>query len=76
MMIDERMGKLANRSSRMIYHKLITRIESVSSDARYAFLFENANVGGDTMAESISQLFRLACRRQADDHHAAGRLPI
>jgi hypothetical protein len=59
MMIDERMGKLANRSSRMIYHKLITRIESVSSDARYAFLFENANVGGDTMAESISQLFRL-----------------
>jgi hypothetical protein len=59
MMIDERMGKLENRSSRMIYHKLITRIESVSNDARYAFLFENANVGGDTMAESLSQLFRL-----------------
>ncbi len=58
-MIDERMGKLENRSSRMIYHKLITRIETVSNDARYAFLFENANVGGDTMAESISQLFRL-----------------
>jgi DNA helicase HerA-like ATPase len=59
MMIDERMGKLQNRSSRMIYHKLITRIETVSNDARYAFLFEKANVGGDTMAESISQLFRL-----------------
>jgi uncharacterized protein len=59
MMIDERMGKLENRSSRMIYHKLITRIETVSNDARYAFLFENANVGGDTMAESISELFRL-----------------
>ncbi len=59
MMIDERMGKLENRSSRMIYHKLITRIETVSNDARYAFLFEKANVGGDTMAESISQLFRL-----------------
>jgi uncharacterized protein len=59
MMIDERMGKLENRSSRMIYHKLITRIESVSNDARYAFLFEKANVGGDTMAESMSQLFRL-----------------
>jgi hypothetical protein len=59
MMIDERMGKLENRSSRMIYHKLITRIESVSNDARYAFLFEKANVGGDTMAESLSQLFRL-----------------
>jgi uncharacterized protein len=58
-MIDERMGKLENRSSRMVYHKLITRIETVSNDARYAFLFANANVGGDTMAESISQLFRL-----------------
>src|SRR5262245_5550965 len=59
MMIDERMGKLENRSSRMIYHKLITRIETVSNDPRYSFLFENANVGGDTMADAISQLFRL-----------------
>ncbi len=59
MMIDERMGKLENRSSRMKYHRLITRIESVSSDSRYKFMFENANVGGDTMAEAISQLFRL-----------------
>lgn len=58
-MLDERMGKLENRSSRMTYHKLITRIETVSSDSRYSFLFENANVGGDTMAEAISQLFRL-----------------
>ena len=58
-MIDERMGKLENRSSRMIYHKLITRIETVSNDPRYAFMFENANVGGDTMAEAISKLFRL-----------------
>ncbi len=58
-MIDERMGKLENRSSRMNYHKLITRIETASNDPRYAFMFENANVGGDTMAEAISQLFRL-----------------
>ncbi len=58
-MIDERMGKLENRPSRMIYHKLITRIETVSNDPRYVFMFEGANVGGDTMAEAISQLFRL-----------------
>jgi len=57
--IDERMGKLENRSSRLMYHKLMQRIETVSNDPRYAFMFENANVGGDTMAESISQLFRL-----------------
>jgi DNA helicase HerA-like ATPase len=57
--INERMGKLENRSSRLMYHKLITRIETVSNDPRYAFMFENANVGGDTMSESISQLFRV-----------------
>lgn len=58
-LIDERMGKLENRSSRMTYHKLISRIETVSNDPRYAFMFENANVGGDTMTEAISNLFRL-----------------
>jgi DNA helicase HerA-like ATPase len=58
-LLDARMGKLENRSSRMIYHKLITRIEAACNDPRYAFMFENANVGGDTMAEVLSVLFRL-----------------
>ena len=58
-LVNERMGKLENRSSRLVYHKLMTRIETVSNDPRYAFMFENANVGGDTMSESISQLFRV-----------------
>jgi uncharacterized protein len=53
------MGKLENRSLRMTYHRLITRIESVGNDPRYAFMFENANVGGDTMADVLTQLFRL-----------------
>src|SRR6202012_4315349 len=58
-LIDDRLGKLENRSSRMKYFKLIMRIEAVSNDPRYNFMFENANVGGDTMAEVISSLFRL-----------------
>jgi DNA helicase HerA-like ATPase len=58
-LIDERMGKLENRSSRIIYHKLISRVDAVRNDPRYAFMFDNANVGGDTMAEVISHLFRL-----------------
>jgi DNA helicase HerA-like ATPase len=58
-LIDERMGRLENRSSRITYHKLIQRIEVVRNDARYGFMFENANVGGDSMAEVISHLFRL-----------------
>src|SRR3954452_3584556 len=58
-LIDERMGKLENRSSRIMYHKLISRIETVRNDPRYTFMFDNANVGGDTMAEVVSHLFRL-----------------
>lgn len=58
-LLDARMGKLENRASRMVYHKLMTRIETVCNDPRYAFMFENANVGGDTMADILATLFRL-----------------
>jgi len=58
-LLDERMGKLENRSSRMVYHKLMSRIQIVRNNPRYAFMFENANLGGDTMADILAQLFRL-----------------
>jgi hypothetical protein len=57
--LDERMGKLENRTSRVTYHRLIQRIETFRNHPRYAFMFENATVGGDTMAEILSSLFRL-----------------
>jgi DNA helicase HerA-like ATPase len=57
-LINERMGKLENRSSRMNYRRLMTRIETVRNDPRYAFMFANANVGGDTMADILRHLFR------------------
>ncbi|MGU3665590.1 ATP-binding protein [Methylobacterium sp. A49B] len=58
-LIDERMGRLENRVSRMHYHRLITRIETIRNDPRYGFMFENANVGGDMMGEILAHLFRL-----------------
>ena len=58
-LLDERMGKLENRSSRTIYYKLISRIRTFRNHPRYAFMFENATVGGDTMAEILGNLFRL-----------------
>jgi DNA helicase HerA-like ATPase len=58
-LIDERMGKLENRSSATKYSRLISRIETVRKDLRYAFMFDNANAGGDTMADVLTQLFRL-----------------
>ncbi|MEM7068725.1 MAG: DUF87 domain-containing protein, partial [Pseudomonadota bacterium] len=58
-LIDNRMGKLENRSSRMNYHRLTARLETIVNDPRYAFMFENVSVGGDTMVELLSHLFRL-----------------
>ncbi|WP_295807577.1 DUF87 domain-containing protein [uncultured Nitratireductor sp.] len=58
-LIDERMGKLENRSSRMIHHRLIGRIETLKNDPRYAFMFANATLGGDTMVTILTELFRL-----------------
>src|SRR6185436_2169455 len=58
-LIDERMGKLENRAMWAKYHRLITRIETARNDPRYGFMFDNANVGGDTMVETLAQLFRL-----------------
>jgi DNA helicase HerA-like ATPase len=58
-LLDERMGKLENRNSRMVYHKLIGRIQTFRNHPRYSFMFENANIGGDTMAEILGSLFRL-----------------
>jgi DNA helicase HerA-like ATPase len=58
-LIDERMGKLENRSTRLQYFKLIARIEAVRKDPRYGFMFDNANVGGDTTVHLLRQLFQL-----------------
>ena len=57
--IDDRMGKLENRSRATIYNKLLQRIKTFRNHPRYGFMFENATVGGDTMAEVVSHLFRL-----------------
>ncbi len=58
-LLDERMGKLENRASRVTFHRLISRIQTFRNHPRYAFMFENANIGGDTMADVLSHLFRL-----------------
>ncbi|MBV9557923.1 MAG: DUF87 domain-containing protein, partial [Pseudolabrys sp.] len=58
-LLDERMGKLDARGQRVTIHRLIQRIQTFRNHPRYAFMFENATVGGDTMAETLSHLFRL-----------------
>jgi len=63
-LINDRMGKLENRATRMIHHRLMARIETIRNDPRYGFMFENANVGGDTMAAVLGQLFSVNTNRQ------------
>ena len=75
-LIDERMGKLENRATRMHYHRLLTRIETLRADPRYGFMFENANVGGDTMAEILSHLFRLEPEGQPMTVMQVAGLPV
>jgi DNA helicase HerA-like ATPase len=58
-LLDERMGKLENRSQRVTIHRLMSRIQTFRNHPRYAFMFEGANIGGDTMADIIGNLFRL-----------------
>jgi DNA helicase HerA-like ATPase len=63
-LINERMGKLENRSSGMSHHRLMMRIETIKSDPRYEFMFKNANLGGDTMAAVLNQVFSLESETQ------------
>lgn len=58
-LIDDQMGKLENRSSAGTHRRLLSRIQTVRNDPRYRFMFDNANVGGDTMVDVVGQLFRL-----------------
>ncbi len=45
------------------------------NDPRYAFMFDNANAGGDTMAEVISHLFRLPANGKPMTIMQLARLP-
>jgi DNA helicase HerA-like ATPase len=62
-LIDERMGKLENRSIWTRYHRLIARIETLGNDSRYAFMFNNLFVE-DMMVSVLGDLFRLPVEGQ------------
>ena len=57
--VDERMGKLENRSSRLVYHKLIDAYQTVRNNPRYAFMFENREYRRRHDGRYSSHLFRL-----------------
>lgn len=57
-LIDERMGKLENKKDLTPYRNIKTRIETISQDGRYAFMFGSLTVY-DGMAQILSRIFRV-----------------
>ena len=57
-MIDERMGKLENKRDLSPYRNLKTRLETISLDPRYAFMFGSLTVY-DGMAQILGRIFRV-----------------
>jgi uncharacterized protein len=57
-LIDERMGKLENKRDLAPYRNIKSKIESISQDARYAFMFGSLTVY-DCMTQVLSRIFRV-----------------
>jgi uncharacterized protein len=57
-LIDERMGKLENKKDLSPYRNIKSRIESLSQDGRYNFMFGQLTVY-DGMSQILSRIFRV-----------------
>lgn len=57
-LIDERMGKLENKRDLSPYRNLRARIDAISQDGRYAFMFGSLTIY-DGMTQVLSRLFRV-----------------
>ncbi|HEU0160630.1 MAG TPA: ATP-binding protein [Hyphomicrobiaceae bacterium] len=56
--IDERMGKLENKRDLSPYRALKTRLETITLDPRYAFMFGSLTIY-DSMAQILGRMFRV-----------------
>lgn len=57
-LIDERMGKLENKKDLSPYRQLKSRIDAISQDGRYGFMFGSLTVY-DGMTQVLSRIFRV-----------------
>jgi DNA helicase HerA-like ATPase len=57
-MIDDRMGKLENKRDLSPYRNLKTRLEIITLDPRYAFMFGSLTIY-DSMAQILGRVFRV-----------------
>ena len=57
-LIDERMGKLENKRDLSPYRQLKARIDAISQDGRYGFMFGSLTIY-DGMTQVLSRIFRV-----------------
>lgn len=57
-LLEEQIGKLDLRGELAPYKRLKARVETISRDPRYAFMFGNLTVQ-DTMTQTLSRIFRI-----------------
>lgn len=58
--IDDRLGLLDGKSEKPILKSLLYRLESISTDPRFRFMFDQSgNNGGDVMEDIMSRIFRV-----------------
>ncbi len=57
-LLDKELGSLGNKGDRPALKKLKSRIESISRDTHYQFMFASLNVD-DSMGEILQNLFRI-----------------
>lgn len=57
-LLEESIGKLDLRGELAPYKRLKARVEAISRDPRYAFMFGSLTVQ-DTMAQTLSRIFRI-----------------
>jgi len=59
-LIDERLGLLEGKADKPILKSLEYRLQSISEDPRFRFMFDQSNGnGGDIMEDIISKIFRV-----------------
>jgi len=60
--IDEAMGRLDNPDTAAPYLRLKTRLDSLVSDRRFAFMFSDRLLIRDTMSEIVGRLLRIPAK--------------
>ncbi len=58
-LINDRMGKLDNKTEKPLLKSLKDRLDTITNDARFQFMFDPTTCGGDKIQDIVSRIFRI-----------------